>query len=89
MLRGVNKNIIEIHQTDNKYIERAILFLKDNTKDKDGIFLENNADKYLKELDVEIKNNLNIKYKKIKIWVYLALSAAIGAAISSLVFFLI
>lgn len=36
MLRGVNKRIIEIKNTDNDLFERAILFIKDSEKRSDG-----------------------------------------------------
>ena len=33
MLKGVNKSVVEINNTDNEYIEKAILFIK---PDKQG-----------------------------------------------------
>ena len=36
MMRGVNKRIVEIKNTDSDYFERAILFLKDGETRSDG-----------------------------------------------------
>ena len=36
MVRGVNKRIVEIKNTDSDYFERAILFLKDGETRSDG-----------------------------------------------------
>ena len=33
MVRGINKRIIEINDTQNPYFERAVLYLKDNQAD--------------------------------------------------------
>ena len=32
MVRGINKRIIEINDTQNPYFERAVLYLKDSSK---------------------------------------------------------
>ena len=47
MVRGTNKRIIEINDTQNPYFERAVLYVKDNHADSGGFkvnanFLQHN-----------------------------------------------
>ncbi len=42
MLRGVNKRIIEVNDTDSDYFEKALFFVKDDTE-FDNKILENEA----------------------------------------------
>lgn len=48
MLRGVNKKIIEVIDTQNEYFERAILFLKNTKTMEDEGDIKKNADVFLK-----------------------------------------
>lgn len=48
MLRGVNKKIIEVVDTQNEYFERAILFVKDGKLENDEGDIKRNADEFLK-----------------------------------------
>lgn len=48
MLRGVNKKIIEVVDTQNDYFERAILFLKDRKLEEDEGAIKKNADEFMK-----------------------------------------
>lgn len=48
MLRGVNKKIIEVVDTQSDYFERAILFLKDHRMEENENDIKNNADEFLK-----------------------------------------
>ncbi len=36
MLRGVNRQIIEVHETDSCYFEKAILFVRPGCDEKSG-----------------------------------------------------
>lgn len=47
MLRGVNKNIIEITDTGNEHFERAILFVRPKAREQDGDTLLMRARDYL------------------------------------------
>ena len=89
MLRGVNKNIIEIYKTEDKYIEKAILFLREDKKERDSLFLKSKADEFLNKLDLSTSKWDRIKYKRISNLIYMLLSAATGAVITALVFLLI
>ncbi|WP_312643641.1 hypothetical protein [Hydrogenoanaerobacterium sp.] len=48
MLRGVNKKIIEVVDTQNDYFERAILFVKDRKLDENESDIKRNADEFMK-----------------------------------------
>lgn len=48
MLRGVNKKIIEVVDTQNEYFERAILFIKDCKLGSDEGVIKKHADGFLK-----------------------------------------
>lgn len=47
MLRGVNKRIIEVNDTDSDYFEKALFFVKDDS-DFDNKLLENEAKKIIR-----------------------------------------
>lgn len=48
MLRGVNKKIIEVVDTQSEYFERAILFVKDCKLGSDEGVIKKHADGFLK-----------------------------------------
>lgn len=50
MLRGVNRQIIEINSTDNSYFEKAILFVRPEFSDLSENKLRDNADSFLNEV---------------------------------------
>ena len=50
MVRGINKRIIEINDTQNPYFERAVLYLKDNQADSSKKALETQAQSFLGNL---------------------------------------
>ena len=47
MVRGTNKRIIEINDTQNPYFERAVLYLKDSQADSCKKTLESQAQHFL------------------------------------------
>lgn len=47
MLRGVNKQIIEINSTENDFFEKAILYVRPEKADTDGEELHKKAVKFL------------------------------------------
>ena len=50
VLKGVNKNIIEIVSTESDYFERAILFVRPESMDDNGEELHRKAKSYLSNL---------------------------------------
>lgn len=53
MLRGVNKSIIEILETENQYFEKVILFVRPNHLEKDKVFLDKKAKEYVNEVNLK------------------------------------
>lgn len=64
MLRGVNKHIIEITETNNKYFEKAIIYVKPEYSHMNHNKLTKNANTFLENLTSQ--DNKEIKTAKIK-----------------------
>lgn len=47
MIKGVNKCVIEVAETGNKYFERAILFVRPEFAEKSPDLMKEKAKKYL------------------------------------------
>ena len=47
MVKGINRNIIEIAETNSEVFERAILIVRPGSRDKDASALEAQARRYL------------------------------------------
>ena len=70
MLRGVSKQIIEINSTDNRYFEKAILFVRPEFADMTEAKLRDNATEFLKLIETEkerVKPINNPKKSKLRI----------------------
>ena len=52
MLKGVSQKVIEVVHTDNRYFERAILFLKPGIPEEDRPTLRRRAGEYLTQIDL-------------------------------------
>ncbi len=81
MLRGVNKRIIEITNTENDYFERAILVVRHDKRTQGAALLKEQADRYIETLDPQpVKRD----YLDTVLWVAkLGAAAAFGAAVTS------
>ncbi len=55
MVKGVNKQIIEINDTGNKYFERVLLFVVPGKKDLPNELLQKRAREYV----IQLSNNLS------------------------------
>ena len=73
MLKGVNKQIIEITDTGNLYIQKAILFVDPEKREYDNDFLIHQGKKYIKDMR-----------KIIPTLIKLSAGIAIGATAASL-----
>lgn len=81
MLKGVNRRIIEINNTESKYFEKAIVFVKPNFNDLDKSVLEREADGYVRLLYSGGAGFLRREARKKKIRkTMLFISAVIAAA---------
>lgn len=83
MIKGINKNVIDICETGNPYYERAILFLKPEYSDIHYDILKKEAKKFLKGIDT----TSSLKEKNIFFyWLpRLGSAAVIGAFLSFVV----
>lgn len=52
LLRGVNRQIIEINETDDIYFERAVLYVRPEYADGQTAELQESAHDFLKKLDL-------------------------------------
>ena len=52
MVRGVNKAVIEINNTENEFIERAILFVNPKFADRERRQIDEYAKRYLKGISL-------------------------------------
>lgn len=77
MIKGVNKLIIEINNTESDYFEKAILFLRENASDTENTEIQQNANRFLKNLTPTKKTKSNIP-----IALKLMFAAGIGAAVT-------
>ena len=88
MLKGVNKQIIEITDTGNLYIQKAILFVDPEKREYDNDFLIHQGKKYIKDMSPDCNPPQALKKLKTRkiIPTLLKLSAgiAIGATAASL-----
>lgn len=81
-MRGVNKLIVEIKDTENEYFDRAILFLKPDKVMTDQAEINRNAQKLL----TEVKNSGVRGSHRKKLWIgiggILAAVAALGIGVA-------
>lgn len=84
MVRGANKRVIEVINTENEYFERVIFIVKNEKADKSDPFLTKEATEYIKGKKCNVakrkKTKLDIMYIVAK---YLGV-AGVGAIISTL-----
>lgn len=61
MVKGVNKHIIEINDTGNKYFEKVLLFITPGKKDFPEEILHAKAKEYLIEITHNANTDLNLR----------------------------
>lgn len=86
LIKGINRHIIEITDTDNAYYERALLVLKPEYASAERELLEKEARKVLKGLGApsSIKRSSRIFY-----WIFrLGTAAILGAGITAFILLL-
>lgn len=89
MLKGVNRRIIEINNTENEFFEKAIVFVNPRYNNSDDAVLKKEADGYISSLykngDGFLRNEAAKKRRKI---VAVLLGAALVAAAAAVWFVL-
>ena len=79
MIKGVNRQIIEISKTGNIYYEKAILVVRPQYRDAQQALLEKQAQKMLKEMKAPSA------IRKRSMFIYYALRVLIPAGVGALV----
>lgn len=81
MLKGVNKTVVEINNTENDYIEKAILFISPDKLNMGDVIVNHNAKKYLSSLSFGKIKTVKPKSFIRKVIVF-GLNLALGALIT-------
>lgn len=87
MLKGVSQKVIEVVHTDNRYFEKAILFLRPNAQGEDKSKLKARAGEYLSQINYNPVAHERHKFT----WsdaLKIGLAALAGAAIACAFFLL-
>ncbi len=80
MIKGINRQIIELSDTTSTYYEKAWLVVRPEYANLHSHLLEKEAKKLLKEMDAP--STMKTKYNIVFILLRLGLSALIGAGIT-------
>lgn len=90
MFKGVNRKVVEINQTGNDYIERAILFLNPDKAEKPQDELIYWAEEYLKQMDNKNKKRGSfIKRGQKTGWISFMLIFVLGGLFGCLIYYLV
>lgn len=82
MIKGVNRQVIEVMDTGNEYYERALLILKPEYAEEERELLEKEAHKVLKSMGIPSAAK---KRNKVMYWLLrLGGAAAVGAGFTAL-----
>lgn len=84
MIRGVNRQIIEVSDTESDYFERALFFVSPDYCDAERAVLEREARRALKRLGEP--SAARRRRTRLWLWGRLLLAAACGAALAAMVF---
>lgn len=63
MVKGVNKQIIEINDTGNKYFEKVLLFVSPGKKDLPNDFLQSKAREYAVDISKTFMDSVPLREK--------------------------
>lgn len=88
MLRGVNKRVVEIVNTGNDYIERAILFVRNEKQGTDAQVLDYQVRLYLRELGAAPKERKRTRFprhRRLFFAIKLSGAALFGALLTALI----
>lgn len=86
MLKGVNKQIVDIPQPESAYFERAIFFVKPECSGVSESKLRAKADEMVSLAAVPKKKSHEKPRKKIADFLHYLISAGIGAGVTALAF---
>ena len=84
MLRGVNRRILEVVETDHEYFERAILFVKEQAGEQGEPQLRQEAVRYLRSLHYRPPRRTGLLSGRGLLWLRMGGAVAAGAALMAL-----
>lgn len=87
MIRGINRQIIEVCDTESDYFERALFFVRPDYSDAERAVLEHEARRALKRFGEP--TGARRRRKRLWLWGRLTLAALCGAAAAALFFWLL
>lgn len=85
MLKGVSQKVIEVVHTDNRYFEKAILFLRPTAQEEDRAQMKTYAKEYLQDIEYMPEKQRSGR-KKIADAAKIFLGVLVGALSASLYF---
>lgn len=83
MIRGVNRQVVEVNQPENAYFERVLFFVKPEYYGVSEKTLKAGADSLIKKSGERPPKNRRNKKEKIKAAIRMAAAAISGAAITA------
>ncbi|MDD5952867.1 MAG: hypothetical protein PUC32_04360 [Oscillospiraceae bacterium] len=83
MIRGINKQIVEVKDTDNRYYESAYLVVKPEFASVERAILEREARRLVRSMDAP--SSIKPRFGKLSPWLRLLFPALLGAGIATLV----
>ncbi len=83
MIKGVNKKIIEVNNTDSIYFEKAVFYLRPNVRELPAEVSRAEAEKYISRLCLEYHG------KKHRLQKIIIISSVIVIAVTAMIIFLI
>ena len=89
MIKGVNRQIIEVSETGNTYFERALLFVRANCSDTDSAVLHREAQQVLRRAGSYTGLRLNRRKRRLQALFTALGGSAVGASVGILVMLLI
>lgn len=84
MIKGVNRQIIEVTDTGNEYFERALLVVRAGFSDTSPMRLSDEAQRFVKNADGYSGLRINRRRRKRDLIVYCGGFGAIGMAAGAL-----
>lgn len=90
MVKGVNKSVIEISNTGNKFFNKVILFVSPEYSYKSDKLLNNEAEQLIKRLQLNsgesLRNAIRRQRKRRKLMIFSAIGAVAAALITVLTY---
>jgi len=82
MIKGINRNVIEIVETDSELFERAILFVRPEGAEKKPAYLESSARSFL--ASKKMRRKMLRKKAALGVVIGYILAAGMGAVLTAL-----